>query len=65
MSYERIKGEFVFTCDDCQVEYIETGEKTWEDALEYMKGGPSAKGWELIREDGEFKNYCPECSQQH
>jgi hypothetical protein len=65
MGIDRIKGKIVFTCDDCGIAYVETDESDFESALEVFRSDDEGQNWETVKEEGEFKNYCTDCKQQH
>lgn len=55
----RNRGEIVFECNDCGAE-METGEKSFPDALAAMKDA----GWRSVKdedEEGGFAHQCDDC----
>lgn len=65
MAINRISGKIVFICDDCDVAFVETGETSFELALQAFREDEEGKKWENKAEDGVWVNYCPDCKEAH
>jgi hypothetical protein len=53
---DRVKGNIVFICDDCD-DHLDTGEDDFAEARAELK----AAGWATTKENDEWVHRCPEC----
>lgn len=60
MSQEKVKGEIVFTCDNCE-DIFETQEQDFRTAVSSLKG----EGWKIVKNDetNQWEHYCPDCAE--
>jgi hypothetical protein len=56
MSVERVKGELVFTCDECD-DTLETGTDEFAEGLQELKDA----GWGTGRTGTTWVHRCPTC----
>lgn len=59
MSMELVKREFVFTCDGCEVETLETGTADFQEAQQARKDA----GWTIKNTPLGWLHYCPDCGR--
>lgn len=52
----KIDGKYYLVCDNCEEAAEETFD-TVKEAAEYRK----PNGWKITKENGEWKDTCPEC----